>query len=667
MNSVLAQLKQVYRILVTVLRRSHISRLQAGESIADQPSTDPWSHYNQGKVFVEQEQWQAAIASCEQAIALDPTCPWFYKTLAEAYMGQGHWEQAIAVSTTAIELSPENSWLHHTLAKALIGKAQWQEAITACQQAIALDPTVSWFYHHLGEALVKSGQWDAAIAPLQTAIQLDPAFAWSYYYLGEALVAKEHIAAAIEIYQQVIQKHPDIAYLQSCLDYANHLQTQEQRIQTYCHQTYYQKAHNATSEAEGNRLRILMLTPYPTYPPKLGAITRMFHEMQTLGAKHELVVVSFIFSKDHYSLEADLETYCELGITVMIGDAPPRQPQQPQLIHRYSSARMRKLLQLLQPANFDIVLCDFIYMAQYIDLFPNAFLILGEHNIESRLLQRCAAVNQDNTQLSQLAQQSAAVRAFVESDSEATLLARFEDEYWQRFPLRMVVSEQDRQEMDGRCRFGKTIVVNNGIDTTTITPVTPEPNQTILFIGTMSYYPNIDGVCYFVETILPIIWQHNPAVAFCIAGAEPPQTVLDFAQDARITVVANPEQMSEVARHCCMTVVPLRIGSGTRIKILHSMAMGLPVVSTALGCEGLAVEDGVHLLVRDHPEAFAQAILQLLEPGELQQNLRQNGRNLVEQHYDWQQIFQAAEQEMMLHFRAWQQQSLSFSNGIEAD
>lgn len=645
MKNLLQSLKQIYLSAIVFVNRWRVQQ---------QPA-DPGSYHNLAKAYVEQSQWQAAIDACQVAIEIDPS-PWFYKTLSEAYMGQGLWQLAITASQTAIQLDPEVSWLHHTLAKAYIGEENWQAAITACQRAIELDSQVSWFYYHLGEAQVKNGQWDEAIPTLRRAIELDPDFAWAYYYLGEALLAKADTEAAIEVYQKVTQQHPDIAYLRHCLEYAQHLQIQEQRIQAYCQKVRDQKARDPAAQAagqKGERLRILMLTPYPTYPPKQGAIARMFHEMQVLGARHELVVVSFIFLKDDWRLETELANYCELGIMVMIGDALPRQPQQPKLIHRYSSERMRKLLRLLQPAQFDLVLCDFIYMAQYIDLFPDAYPVLAEHNIESCLLKRCAAVNQNDTQLKQLAQQSAAVKAFVASDDEADLLAAFEDQYWQKFNLRLVVSEQDQQEMNDRCQYGKTIVAKNGIDTKKVTLLDQTSSQTILFIGTMSYYPNIDGACYFVEYILPIIWKHNSEITFCIAGAEPPQTILDLAQDPRITVIANPEDMSDVARNCCMTVVPLRIGSGTRIKILHSLAMGLPVVSTRLGCEGLAVEDGVHLLVRDEPAAFAEAVLQLLTTVELQQRLRHNGRTLVEQEYDWQRIFQEAEQEIVANYNAW--------------
>lgn len=639
MKKLLTTLKQIYRSAHVAICRIQ-TQLQPKQA---------WSYHELSRACLAQEQWQSAVEACHTAIQLNPTGAWFYKTLAEAYSGQGLWEKAIAACETGINLSPtpsELAWLQYTLAKAYMGQEQWQSAIEACQQALQLDSQF-WFYFSLGEALVKSGQWQTAVAPLRQAIQLNSDFPWTYYYLGEALVAQEEIAEAVEVYQQIIRKHPKVEYLKSCLEYAQHLQNQEQRIQDYCQKI--QQSHSLPP----NRLRILMLTPYPTYPPKLGAITRMFHEMQTLGKQHELVVASFIFMKEDYQLEADFARYCELGLTVMIGDAPPRQPDQPKLIHRYSSERMRKLLRLLQPANFDVFLCDFIYMAQYRDLFPDAYAVLGEHNIESQLLQRCAAVSQDSTQLEQLAQQTAAVKAFVESDREAKLLAAFEDKNWRKFNLRMVVSQQDQQEIERRCEVGQTIIVNNGIDTKTVELVNYSCNQKILFIGTMSYYPNIDGVSYFFEHILPIIWQHNANVTFCIAGAEPPPVILALTQDPRISVIANPENMSDIAKTCQITVVPLRIGGGTRIKIVHSLAMGLPVVSTSLGCEGLAVTDGVHLLVRDQPEAFAAAILRLLADAELQQTLRRNGRALVEQTYDWQRIFEAAERQIVVGYQQW--------------
>jgi glycosyltransferase involved in cell wall biosynthesis len=169
----------------------------------------------------------------------------------------------------------------------------------------------------------------------------------------------------------------------------------------------------------------------------------------------------------------------------------------------------------------------------------------------------------------------------------------------------------------------------------------------ILFMGTMDYYPNTDAAIYFCKSVMPHIWKKKAEVSVFIAGLNPPLSVFSLASDGRVDVIANPADMREIARQCCLTVVPLRLGGGTRIKILDSMAMGLPVVSTSLGCEGLLVTEGKDILIRDEPESFADAVLRVLSDDTLANTLRLNGRRLVEEHYDWGLIFRQFEQELL--------------------
>ena len=202
--------------------------------------------------------------------------------------------------------------------------------------------------------------------------------------------------------------------------------------------------------------------------------------------------------------------------------------------------------------------------------------------------------------------------------------------------------------MDSRCSKGQTLVVKNGINIEETSLVGSYESQKILYMGTMSYYPNIDGVLYFVSTILPIIQKLNPNISFCIAGREPPRLIQDLAiKYPQIEVIANPQDMSIVAAECSLSVVPLRSGSGTRIKILHSMAMGLPVVSTPLGCEGLELNNQEHLLIQKEPFGFAQAVVNLTQNQELWQQLQTNARQLVETKYDWTTIFSDYEKQLV--------------------
>ena len=303
---------------------------------------------------------------------------------------------------------------------------------------------------------------------------------------------------------------------------------------------------------------------------------------------------------------------------------------------------MLRTLKELQPFTFDAGIIEFIFMSHYNDLLP-ACTVLDEHNIESDLFRQYS-------ELPDIAEE----KIFgIKKDRlfwRATWMrmAEYENRMWPRFPLRATVSARDKKEIDSRCTAGRTIVIENGINTQTGN-LLPNGNSTkkILFMGTMDYYPNTDAAIYFCNSVMPFIWGKNPEIPVCIAGLHPPESVLALATDRRIEVIADPGDMRGIARQCCLTVVPLRLGGGTRIKILDSMAMGLPVVSTSLGSEGLLIREGKDLLIRDEPESFADAVLQVLSDDILANTLRLNGRRLVEEHYDWGLIFGEFEQELL--------------------
>ena len=609
------------------------------------------------KAYLQSNQADRSLALCQTLLEKSPGNPWIVQTLAQVYQSQGNWDNALLASQNALQLAPGEPWLHHGLGKIQGQQENWDAAIGSFQRAIALDSTVGWFHYNLGEALVKTGQWSAAIPVLKNTQKLIPRFAWTAYFLGEALLAEGQIDEAIALYKKVLRWQPWMRYLRSCLNYAHHVKGQDQRIQQFCQAHLFKipfpkKNLGGSDLTNCNRLRVLMIAPYPTFPPKTGAIARMFYEMKALGQHYDLTLVSFVFQKADFIIEESLQPYCKFVITVAIGDTPLRTPDQPDLIHRYSSQRMNHVLKQLQVVPYDIVLTDFIQMAQYSTLFPNSFRILAEHNIESELLRRSLQLHSP-TELQQLASQHASIKSFTSSLGEADRLAHYETELWKTYPLRFVVSELDKQHLNKRCDSGKTIVVSNGIDTTTVQVIPDNPNKIILFIGTLSYYPNIDGARYFVNEILPLIWERDPEVTFWMAGAEPPQVLLELQNDVRVRVIANPDNMDDVARQCCMTVVPLRTGSGTRIKIMHAMALGLPIVTTSLGCEGIPVKDGKQMFIRDRPLEFALAVLEVLGGVEIREGFRREGRACVERDYDWTRIFEGAIDRVDEEFDRW--------------
>jgi glycosyltransferase involved in cell wall biosynthesis len=203
------------------------------------------------------------------------------------------------------------------------------------------------------------------------------------------------------------------------------------------------------------------------------------------------------------------------------------------------------------------------------------------------------------------------------------------------------VSEADRREMDRRAPLGVTVVAPNGADPSRWLRDARFQSETVLFSGQLAYLPNIDAVEFLLQEIWPKVLQKRPQARLIIAGGAPSSAVRDAIDTAggSVTLCANPESMDNVARRASVTVAPLRLGSGTRVKILESMAWGLPVVSTTLGVEGIDAEDGQHLLVRDGADAFAEAVVQMLSDAVLWQRLREAGGALVRERYAWDKVF----------------------------
>jgi glycosyltransferase involved in cell wall biosynthesis len=175
------------------------------------------------------------------------------------------------------------------------------------------------------------------------------------------------------------------------------------------------------------------------------------------------------------------------------------------------------------------------------------------------------------------------------------------------------------------------------VDGDEVTPVQRSPNADhILHIGTMYWPPNIDSVKWFIAEVLPHIRKQRPAVIFDVVGARPPQELLELGKaDPRINVTGYVEDPLPYLQRAGVMVVPLRAGGGMRVKILNAMAQALPIVTTTLGCEGLAVEHGKHVLIADTPKDFAQATLRVLEERACADELGRNGRALIDSTYDY--------------------------------
>jgi glycosyltransferase involved in cell wall biosynthesis len=254
-------------------------------------------------------------------------------------------------------------------------------------------------------------------------------------------------------------------------------------------------------------------------------------------------------------------------------------------------------------------------------------LVIDEHNVWSELTTRRRALRRPGPR--------GALDRF-----ESRQLVATEDRAWSSAAGVIFCSEREADGARRRVPGGRIAAIPNGVD---LAAFQPEPAASearhqeaglLTFVGLLRYTPNADAVRWFVRDILPLVRRQDPSARFEAVGKTPSPAVLALAADDVRIVGSVPDVRPFLAR-ASVVVVPLRAGSGTRIKILEALAMGKAVVTTSIGCEGLAVRDGVHLLVADDRESFAAATARLLAVPELRARLGAAGRALVERDYSW--------------------------------
>jgi glycosyltransferase involved in cell wall biosynthesis len=209
-----------------------------------------------------------------------------------------------------------------------------------------------------------------------------------------------------------------------------------------------------------------------------------------------------------------------------------------------------------------------------------------------------------------------------------------------RFNLCLVCSEHDERLLHHQRVTRKTLVVPNGVDAGYFRPdeERKEIDGRMVFSGHMSYEPNVDGVQYFSKEIYPYIKREIPAASLWVVGKGPAPTVQHLHDGWQTVVTGTVDDIRPYLQECMVAVVPLRVGGGTRLKILEAMAVGKVVISTSIGCEGLDVTDGENIFICDQPRAFAQTCIQLLRSPLLRRRIGDTARRFVCEKYDWARI-----------------------------
>jgi len=378
-------------------------------------------------------------------------------------------------------------------------------------------------------------------------------------------------------------------------------------------------------------MRILFLTETVPYPLDSGGRIKTFHTLRMLAGPHEVRLHAFIRDDAQRAHRARLEA---LGVPTTLHLVPRSAAREawfalrslagaPYSVGRHfdaaAFAAMRTEAAAWPP---DLVYCDHLSMGEYATRLDRP-IVYDAHNVEFEILRRFAATRPDP-----LTRAAAAV--------EWRRVRRYEAAVCRRSRLVFVVSEVDRRaltELSGsRAPFVEVPIAVDAAGTAPIATLTTAPR--LLFLGGLHWPPNADALATFVRDMWPLVRATRPDATLTSVGRDDSAVAEECRRTPGVRLTGWVPEIDPFVQESRVLVVPMRAGSGMRVKILEAMARGLPVVSTTVGCEGIGVVPGEHLLLADTPDAFAAAVLRVLGDDALAATLARNSRALVMARYD---------------------------------
>ncbi|MGV3526663.1 MAG: glycosyltransferase [Candidatus Sericytochromatia bacterium] len=382
-------------------------------------------------------------------------------------------------------------------------------------------------------------------------------------------------------------------------------------------------------------MRILYLAPFIPYPLNRGTHQRVFHLLSSLAQAHRVTLLVLDPDGVGAAHEDVMAALCEAVLRIPVQLQPWRSlgqrllSPQPETMRHWDLPEVRRALAaLLQRESFDLIFCEDICMTQYLlTLNPEIPVITDRNRVDLEFMHEQAPYIHG-------------LKAQAAFRENLLKLERFERRLLARFPDQVVCSPEDADFMTRRLGVTPQII-GNGVDPAYFSPQPwqHDPEAPMLcFSGTMDYGPNIDGISWFVESVWPLIRQQQPTCRLRVVGLNPTPEVKALGRLPGIEVTGGVPDMRPYYAACDVYLAPIRIGGGTRLKILEALAMGKAVVSTTTGAQGLFLQDGEQVCFADSASAFAQAVCALLAAPQRAAALAQAGRHHVLERFSWPQL-----------------------------
>lgn len=389
-------------------------------------------------------------------------------------------------------------------------------------------------------------------------------------------------------------------------------------------------------------MKIVYVTQIVPFPPHGGVLQRGFNLLRELGRRHSVHLIAFHHPDELPYGDALNKSLEELGRFCAQVEYLPLWPKR-SVLHKLAAFAMAtaypkpfsvlahrsrrlsdRLSQLTSGGDRpDVVHLDTIALSPYLDDCGSVPVVLAHHNIESQLMERRAQVESSALARWYVGQQARRLRAFEASESR-------------RFPVNVMVSDADASLLRTICHDVRTAVIPNGVDTEYFVPRREEEGPAVIYTGGMNMFANRDAVDWFLDSIWPRVRQDIPNARFLAVGQRPTARLLEAAaSDSQIEAPGFVPDVRPWVARAAVYIVPLRVGGGTRLKMVDAMAQGKAIVATTVGAEGIHGEDGRHFVLADDPARFAAEVVRLMRNADARRALGDAARARVEEEYAW--------------------------------
>jgi len=387
------------------------------------------------------------------------------------------------------------------------------------------------------------------------------------------------------------------------------------------------------------RLKILVLRVRLLSPQNTGNRIRTARMIEELSKDNDVTLVTYRYPTDTDDDVDKTAKYCKRLVVIPFTEAPKKSPlfyyelarnlfePLPYIISKYVSREMCRAVQnVYEQERPDLVMCDYLQSCEGLRNIPGVPFVLFEHNVEAAIFDQLA--QRESTFIK---------RAFI--GMQARRLRRYERKLCRKAAHVIAVSDVDKDVYQKEWGVTHCDTIPTGVDIRFFKASSHECLvNNLVFTGSMDWMANQDGMKYFVKEIFPHIRLEIPDAVFTMVGRNPPPEILELGKIPGIHVTGTVDDIRPYVHGSKVYIVPLRIGSGTRLKLLEAMAMGKAIVSTTIGAEGLPLENGRHIVLADEPRAFAAEVVRLMRDTQERRYLAENARALAEREYSWEKV-----------------------------